>query len=226
MPQNNISSRWLIGTILVVIGAFLFLEQVVRFNFNIYFPWWVFSWHTIFIVIGIIILASSSNRTAGLILIIIGGLTLVPHWWPLMIVLLGVYLLTRGNFGRLNSSIHYDTMNNSPDFIEIATVFGGGNKFVDSQNFRGGSVTAIFGGSEINMLSAKLAEGQNVLDVTCIFGGCSIQIPSDWNIRIEATPIFGGISDKRFKDPNFTPDANRVLVIKGVMMFGGIDIKN
>lgn len=227
MSRNNISASWIFGVALLVIGALLFLERSDLFFFSFHLPWWVFSWHTFMIIIGVIILATTSNRTAGFIMIAIGGLTLLPNWWPLLLILLGIYLLTKGK--NHTFSMPGAPTSATPDDserIEVVTVFGGCNKYLQSENFRGGTIFAAFGGSEINLYGCKLAPGTHFLDVTTIFGGSTIQAPSDWNIQIDVTPIFGGVSDKRIKSPNIVYDNTRVLVIKGATIFGGIDIKN
>ncbi len=226
MSQNRKSASWMFGIILLVIGAMLFLRNQDFIFPHIYFPWWVFSWHTVLIVIGVILITTTSNRTGGLVMIGIGALTLIPHWWPLLLVLLGLYLLNKGNLSRVNFSSLNSTTGNDPDMIEVVTVFGGCNKFYQSQNLKGGTIFAAFGGSEINLYGSKLADGINYLDVTAIFGGSSIQVPSEWNIQIDVTPIFGGAGDKRIKSPNIVYDTTRVLVVKGVTIFGGIEIKN
>lgn len=225
MSQKNRSASWVFGIILLVIGSLLFIERTDLFFYHINLPWWIFSWHTILIAIGIILLVSTSNRTGGTILICIGAFTLLPHWWPLLIILLGIYLITRKGGSNFNFS-STTTEENNPDTIDVVTIFGGCNKFFQSENFKGGSVLAAFGGSEINLYGCKLAEGKNYLDVTAIFGGSTIQAPSEWNIQIDVTPIFGGATDKRIKSPNIIYDNSRVLVVKGVAIFGGIDIKN
>ena len=227
MSRNNISASWIFGIALLIIGALLFVERSEIFFFRFHLPWWVFSWHTFMIIIGVIILATTSNKTAGFVLIAIGGLTMLPNWWPLLLILLGLYLLTRGKNSTFN--IPGTPSAATPDDserIEVVTVFGGCNKYLQSENFRGGTIFAAFGGSEINLYGCKLAEGTNFLDVTTIFGGSTITAPSDWNIQIDVTPIFGGVSDKRIKSPNIVYDNTRILVIKGATIFGGIDIKN
>lgn len=226
MKRNNISGSWIFGVALLIIGALLFMERTDIFFTHFYLPWWVFSWHTFMIILGVIILATTSNKTAGLVLIGIGVLTMLPNWWPLLLILLGIYLLTRGSRTNLNFSSLNSTTGDDADRIEVVTVFGGCNKFYQSENFKGGTIFAAFGGSEINLYGCKLAEGVNYIDVTAVFGGSSLQVPSDWNVQIDVTPIFGGADDKRVKSPNLVYDPSRVLVVKGVAIFGGIDIKN
>jgi len=38
-------------------------------------------------------------------------------------------------------------------------------------------------------------------------------------------PIFGGFSDKRIKDPNRVYEEDKLLLIKGLVLFGGGEIK-
>ena len=62
-----------------------------------------------------------------------------------------------------------------------------------------------------------------IIEVVNIFGGASLIVPSDWKIKLEMVSIFGGFSDKRhIIDPN----PQKTLIVKGVSVFGGGDIKN
>jgi predicted membrane protein len=86
-------------------------------------------------------------------------------------------------------------------------------------------LTAIFGGSKIDLRSATLAKGRNVLDIFFVFGGSKLIIPTSWDIKIEVSSIFGGFSDKRHMRPDEVRDPSRELIIKGVTFFGGGDIE-
>jgi len=71
-----------------------------------------------------------------------------------------------------------------------------------------------------------MAEGNNVIDILALFGGTTIIIPKDWNVQINITPIFGGFSNKTAKLPNLSIDYSRMLIIKGLCIFGGGEIKS
>ena len=167
-------------------------------------------------------MASSSNRGTGYVLIIIGTIGHFPEFWPLLLVLIGLYIL----IGRIKPGQQTDNNNFSRENFNDVSIFGGGSKHYQSENFKGGSITAIFGGSEIDLLDCKLAEGENVIDIFAMFGGTTIQAPSDWRIEINTVPIFGGFSDKRRRDPNLVTREDRILKIKGLVIFGGGEIKN
>jgi len=97
---------------------------------------------------------------------------------------------------------------------------------VTSRNFRGGKVTNILGVGEYDLTQATLSGEKNVVDILTIMGGSSFIVPSDWNVRVEVTPILGGFGDTRKKDPNTIPDPRKELFIKGLVIFGGGEIKN
>ena len=170
--------------------------------------------------------------------------------FPIIIILVGVMIVFRQRSGRAKTKI-FETQDfthvkddarefgkklandirnkyNDPvnkDYIDDVAIFGGGHKIIQSDNFKGGNITAIFGGSEIDLTQCKLAEGENVLDVVIIFGGTEIIVPRDWNVRTNVTPLFGGFSNKSRRDTSQPLDTTRTLVIKGLALFGGGEIK-
>jgi len=111
------------------------------------------------------------------------------------------------------------------DRIDNVAVFGGGKQILHSDNFQGGTITAIFGGSEIDLTQCKLAPGENYIDVLAIFGGTTIFVPKDWKVIVNVFPLFGGFSIKGKKDPSVDYDPTRALIIKGTVIFGGGEIK-
>lgn len=112
----------------------------------------------------------------------------------------------------------------SNDHLESVNVFGGSHQTVFSKNFKGGEIIAVFGGCDLNLTQADF-EGQIVIDITAIFGGCKIVVPPGWQVKPEITAIFGGMDDKRSIQPA-VEGQNKILIIRGVALFGGVDIKN
>ncbi len=106
--------------------------------------------------------------------------------------------------------------------VDIAAVFSGINKKIFSKNFKGGEVVSVFGGAEIDLMNADMVNGPIELEVVGIFGGTTLFLPSNWYVQSELASIFGGVDDKR-KNP--MPDPNKVIIIKGVFVFGGMEIK-
>jgi len=224
---QKINFNLIIGLALVIIGGLFLLDNFDVIYFDL--PYWVFRWQSILIIIGLILLANSKNNTAGYVLITIGIIGWYPEIWPVILIVIGFYILYRRREHTPKSNDHADssyTESSKDDFLNDVSIFGGGKKIITSENFKGGKITAIFGGSEIDMYGSKLAEGTHILDVFAMFGGTDILMHPDWNVKIDVVPIFGGFSDKRRKDPNQVPDPEKKLIIKGLVLFGGGNLKS
>ncbi len=228
MEKEKSNKRALLGLILVLIGVVIILANMNLFPFGLR-PI-LFSWQAFLIVLGLFFLFSREAKTAGWILILVGGIFMVPrlfhempwNWhglfWPALLLGLGAILIARSVARKR------EPMDEGPDFLDDMSIFGGGDRVISSQNFRGGRITAIFGGSKYNMRTAQLAKGRNVIDVFTVFGGCKFIIPEEWEVRIEVSAIFGGFSDKRNIRADIPRDPSKELVIKGVAIFGGGDV--
>ena len=91
-----------------------------------------------------------------------------------------------------------------------------------SKNLRGGEIVAVFGGAEVNLTQADFYNRIEI-EVVQIFGGTKLVVPANWEVRSEAVALFGGIEDKRMP---MAPSPDKVLVLKGTTIFGGIEIKS
>lgn len=228
--NNKFDRRMWLGGAFIVLGFLFFLNSLDILDFSI--SRIIFSWPFFFLVIGVFITLNTNKKLLGGILSGLGAIFLIPHIFPdvhyngtivfaIIFIALGLYIILNK---KETEKIKFDQ--ERKDYLEDVSIFGGGSKFITSDNFKGGNITAVFGGSEINLKGCKLAEGTNVIDVLCVFGGTTLIVPQDWNIILNVTPIFGGFSNKLIKDPTATPDLNKTLIIKGLVVFGGGEIKS
>ena len=185
------------------------------------------------IVIGLFNLARKAY-TPAIILIAIGTFFLIDipdnmreNFWPALIVLVGItFLFQRRGTHPKNPFGDFDkTTSSSTDFIDETAVFGRRNISVVTENFQGGKITSIFGGSKINLRYAKPVEGC-AIDIATIFGGTKIIVPEDWNVKIEVVSIFGGFEDKRGYSVISRTGTGKVVVIKGTCIFGGGELNS
>lgn len=108
--------------------------------------------------------------------------------------------------------------------LDTAAVFGSVKKVVVSKNFKGGETVSVMGGTDINLSQADI-HGIVTLEATNIMGGTKLIIPPTWDVRSEMVAIFGGVEDKRDVH-SLKIDPNKVLVIEGTCLFGGLEIRN
>jgi predicted membrane protein len=110
-----------------------------------------------------------------------------------------------------------------PEFLKTVAILGGVKKNVLSKNVTGGEIVTFLGGSQINLTQADI-RGRVEFEVTQIFGGTKLIVPSHWDISTEMVAVLGGIEDKRSHNPHI--DKSKLLVIKGTSIFGGIEIQS
>jgi predicted membrane protein len=237
------------GLAIVFFGIVYLLEQL-----GYHIPPYLLSWQMILIVIGIVVLIKHKFRKFhGYLLIIIGKLFLLSEWYPgiingkiifpIALILVGIMIAfsnkrcgrnkKRHRFSRENwKHIHeahkrgYTAYNyNEEDFIDSVSFFGGITKTVVSKTFKGADIVSFFGGTDINLSQADF-EGRIVIDVTNIFGGTTLTIPNNWEVISEVASIFGAFEDKRPQHQREVGEENKVLVLRGTCMFGGIEVNS
>jgi hypothetical protein len=108
-------------------------------------------------------------------------------------------------------------------YVRAAALLGGVTRRSASRDFRGGDVTAVLGGCELDLREARIASGEAVLDVFALWGGIDVKVPPDWAVVLRGMPILGAIEDET-KAVGVPKRAT--LVIKGVAIMGGVGVKN
>jgi len=226
------SNRTIIGVILVLVGLFLVMRNTGIFPDFI--DHIVFSWPMLLVAIGLVMTLGASEKTSGVIVMAVGGFFLIPMifretfhaynmFWPSIFIIIGVIFIVTKRRGW-NSVTSKGVVGD--EYVDYVNIFSGGERQIVSENFRGGKISAVFGGMELDLTKAKLAPGRNELEIACVFGGATLIVPDDWNISVEVTPVLGGFNDSRKLIPGRTVDTTRQLVIKGAVVFGGGEIKS
>jgi hypothetical protein len=238
---NSSSGRVLGGIIILIVGTLLLSRE-----FGVDLPRWIFSWKMLLIAIGVYIGARHNFRSWGwMVPIGIGVIFLTEDiirdfdffydlgirpriLWPIAIIAVGLFMIFRSRKKTSASDVllPVTVTSDGPDqgeLLDTVSVFGGSKKNILSKNFRGGDVVGFFGGSELNFMQADI-QGVAILDVTCVFGGAKLIVPSNWTIKSEMVSVFGGIDDKR--QMLTAADPNKVLVLEGTVLFGGMEIKS
>jgi len=207
-------------------------------------------WPVILIALGVVKLVDSHGTGSlvfGGLLSGVGALLLLDNlgifyfdwrlFWPAILVGLGILMLIRNlewqDRAARPGSDWQDHVQHpgftsgesaGPGKLNLWTIFGGGQRSVDSKDFRGGEVSAMFGGWEIDLRGAAMAEAQATLEANVMFGGAEIRIPETWLAEMRGTGLFGGFSDEtRHPDPAGNPPR---LTITGSALFGGVTISN
>lgn len=237
--ENKTVKHILLGIYFVLIGGTILGNRIGFIPDFIYEI--IISWQMLLVGIGLLILTSKKSIIPGIILIIVGGIFLLPRifdmafeishlWLPAILIAAGFIIIfktfSKSEPKNRGFKFNEEFMTYSNDYIKENYIFGGGNVNVVSNNFKGGKISAIFGGGKFDFRDAILStEGKNVLEVELVFGGLEILIPADWNVIVEVNSVFGGFNSKRNGITNANIDFSKELIIKGTAIFGGGEIK-
>lgn len=140
-------------------------------------------------------------------------------FWPVVIILAGIWLITSKGIIR-----PYGKRDVSDDEISEFALFSGSDTVNCSQDFRGGNITAMFGGVELDLRGTVVKRPPAKIEVFVMFGGAEIKVPTDWKVKVTGLPIFGGWSNKTKSTKSM--EAENELVVNCFALFGGFEVKN
>lgn len=239
------NSRVQMGVFLIVAGLLIFARKV-----GAPLPDWLFTWPVALITIGLLMgIKHGFRNNTWVILFFIGainlvnlsnpGLNLNSYIAPAVIVLIGIIFILRPSKSARRQQAELteadkdewkqQTQNHlylkdGGEYIDSIAIFGGVKKMIVSKNFKGGEITCFMGGAEVNLAQADI-QNLAVIEATQIFGGTKIVVPPHWTVKSEVIAIFGGIDDKRPMQAGIQ-NPEKTLVLRGVSIFGGIDLRS
>jgi predicted membrane protein len=228
---NSFPSQVVMGAFVTGLGVLFLLDNLNFFDFRRIISFWP----TVILLFGVVKLldtTSPNGKLFGAILIAIGSLMTINRigWfhfelgaaWPLVLVVLGSAVIYRALDGR--RTIEHGIVKadeGSDEIVDVTAVLGGFDRRVNTQNFRGGEVTAFMGGCMLDLRGASI-DGEAVINVFAGMGGISLKVPADWTVILQGTPIIGGFDETTSRPPH----SNKRLIVKGYAIMGGVDVRN
>lgn len=228
-PSPRLTGRLVAGVMILGLGLVFLLDNFEIIDAGRLFDWWP----VLLIGAGVshLLQREPGRRGWGTVLVAGGAFFLlrnfhIVHWrwrevWPFLFVLMGASLvwrsLRRPRAGGATSEVRGD--------VNEFAILGGGERAVRSREFRGGEVTAIMGGFEVDLREAELAPEGAHIEVFVMMGGVDFKVPESWNVVLNVTPIMGGTEHKAgsAREPG---TAVRTLTIGGLVIMGGIEVKS
>jgi predicted membrane protein len=228
--MTKLSYQTMFGTIVLILGVLLLLRTTEIYDtiqLLEYIP-------SLFILLGLYALWKSKfSSLSGPIILIAVFTTLqllildlisweaITSWWPLLIIVMGIGILAERK-GRLS------VFRKSTETVDLFAVFGGVSSTSNSKDFRGGDITAIFGGVDLDLRDSSIEKPPAKINVVALFRGVDLKVPEKWQIETEAMPILGGIEDERPRSSiRRESDSEKAdLIITGFIAFGGLSIKD
>lgn len=232
MSRKSPQQRVVFGFVLAFLGVVFLLD-----NFRVFDARSILAfWPVVFIAVGVLKLSHARHPTGYIVgggMVVVGLILTLSHmgifkmdlrdWWPVVLIGLGLSVIFRGQMrqtGKLDEEGHYLETTRDPA-VDLTVVMGGTQLRVDSQDFRGGDITSVMGGVELDLRNASIST-EATLNVFVAMGGIDIKIPTDWTVIVNGIPLMAGIEDKSVPPVN----PSKRLVITGFLVMGGMEIKN
>jgi len=215
----------MMGLLIIIVGVVFTLDNLGIEGTERFIRYWPVG----LIAIGMVKLWQSRGGAFGGLVFVTAGTWLlleslrivhVHFWemWPLLLVLFGASMVWQG----LHGGRRHTTASETNDTLSALAVLSGVNRGNNSRAFKGGDLTAVMGGCEIDLRQAAI-EGEAVFDVFAMWGGIEIRVPENWTVVGRVTPLLGGFDDKT-RPPQQV--STQRLIIRGFVIMGGVEVKN
>lgn len=221
------SGRLFFGLVILTLGVVFLLGQYDLVDAARIIEWWP----VLLVVVGLLrILGIQTLRRplSGTVFLVVGVVLLALNldWvrfdlsdlWPVALILAGGSILVRSLRGPGPGAGAGDTS----EWLRSFAFWSGLDRKSASERFRGGELTAIMGGVDLDLRAAKLEGGRAIVDVFVWWGGIEIRVPEDWKVSNEGLAIMGAVEDSTKP----APEGVNTLVLRGLVVMGGVEVKN
>jgi hypothetical protein len=232
MAENTttlrITPRLIVGLSILIAGIAFTLD-----NFEILDASYILDlWPLVLVAVGLAKLGNARQTGAwisGTVWIVVGAWWIAYNLgfidihpfdlWPLLLIFAGAMLVRRAVFPKARPEFEGD----SEHKVTGVACLSGVRRQITSNHFEGGDLTAVMGGCEVDLSRADIGSEPALLDVFAFWGGIDVRVPRNWTVQTEVTAILGGLSDRTLQDE---ADPDKVLVLRGIAIMGGVEIKN
>lgn len=226
--KKNFLVRAFFGVTIVALGGVLLLRNLEIIKFDSWNVFWGTVWAAGLVLAGLVTIVSSQRlltRAWGLLLMAAGvsvglnayGIIDVSIWklfWPVVLIAVGLMMVF-----SIGSANRKRAEKSGTDDNEKVAIFYGEQSRVRG-DYTGGSLTAIFGGVDLDLRQANIKDGA-IIDVFTFCGGININLPDDVIVKNEVRGVLGGSDDKTVPKPS----AKKTIYLRGECVLGGLEIK-
>ena len=226
-PTVRLTPHLMFGLLIILIGIVFTLDNLNIADSRRYLQYWP---------VGLIAIGAAKlwqvkhgyGSALGGVLFVIAGVWMLLDsldlivvsfldFWPVILIVAGSVIVWQGVRGRQHRAAAP-----GDDTINAIAVLAGVNRGSNSAAFRGGELTAFMGGCEIDLRQAAI-NGEATLDIFAMWGGIEIRVPENWVVIGRVTPVMGGFEDTTRPPQGAT---THKLIIRGVVLMGGVEVKN
>ena len=215
------------GILLIIVGVIIGLNSLGIADIDLFFDGW---WTLFIIVPNVIDIIKRPSKVDNYIWVAVGIILLLCAQeilsfkvigkliFPVILVGIGLSILLKDRIGaKVKEKIKELNEDNLEEYYAI---FSAQEIYPKGDEFKGASLNSIFGGIDLNLKEVQIQK-DTLINVTTVFGGTDIIVPSNVNIKVQSTSIFGGVDNEMKRYTENLP----TIYVKAFCLFGGADIK-
>jgi len=193
--------RLIVGIAFVLLGVLLLLGNIgVLYGVSV----WAVLWGLVWLWLGAVVVGprgrgvGAGRLALGVLLIAIGATTLAQgvgligfsfwdllfHYWPLILIALGVFLLYENNRRQAPGA------SSGVDRIEHDSIFGDFKLAAPGWRLRDVRASSVIGDMKIDLSKANIPDGETVLDLSAVVGDIDVWAPIDLPVALDARCTF------------------------------------
>lgn len=236
--------RYTFGLILILLGGLLFLDAMGILILPGWETFWSY-WPLLLVGLGVFFLVRGDMSFLSFFLVLIGifyslrlfeidPFTRPAIVWPAYIIVAGLSLVLSSTFSVKRVYNPHGTAfqqkkeklppkaSRVSDVLDESVVLSGKEFAVFSDDFRGGELSTLLGGMEVDLRGVQL-QNNALLYLRCTLGGLEVTLPADLPVHIVGKEILGGVEIHMPPEQGILEGP--VLTIDYHVTLGGIEIR-
>ncbi len=220
-PDFRVTPRLVIGLAIMLAGFLLAVDSLGFFDAGQIFRFWP----VVLIAVGVTKLLGNACQRSGAFVWLVAGAALLalnlgflsfPRVAAIVLFLVGARIAWKALAPRTAVP-----GSDGGSTLDVVAILGGSKRGV-SGDFKGGQALAFMGGCEIDLRRVSMVKDEAVLDVFVFWGGAEIKVPEDWEVVSRGLALLAGFVD----NTRHVHGAQKRLVVTGMAIMGGVEVKN
>lgn len=230
MNEREVTPQLVFGVLVLLFGTAFFLDNIDLIEARHFIRLWPLAL-VVFGGLKVLRARSTAETVGGVVWAIFGVWLLLEVFdvvdidfidaFPVAIMIFGGYLIWRAVSPPADAGAAAAVESSSR--LSGFAIMSGLQRRSNTTDFRRGDFTAIMGACEVDLTQASITDStEATIDVFACMGGIEIRVPHDWTVSNKVFPLMGGAEDNTKQ----TPSGKKHLVLRGVALMGGVEVKN
>ena len=155
------------------------------------------------------------------------GLSFGNLFLPMWLVIVAFVVMNPRDILPRRFNMQDEELAEDSETLKLVAFMGGSELKYTTQALKGGEILAVWGGYNLDFSEAEMDGDSMELNLFCIMGGVEIIVPPHWEVEKRgAVNIMGGFTNNTHCLAEELGLPRKTLIVKGIALMGGGEIKN